>query len=60
MNKTWKMKGKGICIGTWSFETWTFKCKNLLWSFKMGSYKAHGGCNIGMPHMRDKMLKRSC
>jgi len=53
------MKGKGICIGTWSFKTWTSKF-NSLWSYKTGPYRAHNGCNINMPHTKDKMLKRPC
>jgi hypothetical protein len=54
------MEGKGIYIGTWSFETWTFECRNSLWSLKAWPYRAHSGCNIDMPHTKDKMLKRSC
>jgi len=51
------MKGVGICIGTWSFETWTSKFKNSLRSYKIGHCRAHNGWNIDMPHMREKMLK---
>ncbi len=53
------MKGKGIWIGTWSFKTWTSKFKNSLQSLKMGPCRAHSGYNIDMPHIINKMLRRS-